>query len=60
MQTRNLQDLTYIRARLVDLLKGDTNVDLGSLTYLLNEIIGQEGGSRIPVSSESRFFQEKE
>lgn len=58
---RVIARLENLRNRLRDLLDGDTNVDLGTLLYVLNDDIGVLGGTKVQLRPEeihSRFFRE--
>jgi hypothetical protein len=63
MSSRVINHLENLRNRLLDLVNGDENVDIGTLLYLLNLDIGELGGNKIelkPHEIRSRFFSEKE
>lgn len=60
---KELKSLAYLRDRLVDMINGDENVDVGTLTYELNRTIEKLGGEKLALSRDEirpRFFREQE
>ena len=57
---RNIESL---RDRLRDMVNGDEYVDIGTLLYMLNEVLPDIGGKRIELTREeirTRFYKERE
>jgi hypothetical protein len=46
---KTLQNVEYIRDRLIDLLNGDEDVDVGMLLYMLNGDVEELGGRKVDL-----------
>jgi len=60
---KELKSLEHLRDRLLDMVRGDEFVDIGTLTYELNRTIEKLGGEKVKLTRDElmpRFFTEKE